>query len=203
MRGLLTPRTTVLGVGTPECTDFGCLPTRPTPSRVECCPNQYLTRYYATSHPNRPHLRPPVSRSVAEGGAEDGPRVQVELGVHSLSTATQPLLDRTLERLALAVEAGTVLEHDVFVANVRDWATCVDATLDLCFYDEPVECALTGGSHTRVRFPTVCLSEYHDGELAFVAAARVRGERAEAADRLDRLLAGEPESSPGVAVASE
>jgi hypothetical protein len=139
----------------------------------------------------------------------------VELGVRSISEDAQPLLDRAVEGLDRAVEQGTLHEYDVFVtgetftptsaaastpvgremasrvADIRDWASEVDASVAPYFEQEQVECRFTEQQYTRVRFPTLCLSEFHDGRLAFVAPARVDGDLVDVLDRIEGLLADE------------
>lgn len=174
-----------------------------------------------TNMPNSPTLPrkfgPAASRSVAEGRGTDDPHVTVELGVRSISEDAQPLLDRAVEGLGRAVEEGALDEYDVFVtggaftpgaaaagtalgrelssriADIRDWASKVDATVAPYFQHEEVSCGFTGEEYTMVRFPTLCLSEYHDGELAFVAPARVDGRLVEVLDRIEALAADQSE----------
>jgi len=162
--------------------------------------------------PTRPHrFGPAAPRSVAEGGTDDSPRVTAELGVRSLSEDAQPLLDRAIEGLARAASEGVLAEYDVFVtgetfttgsaasatavgrdlssriADIRDWATMAGATVAPYFQLERVESKFTGDRYTQVRFPTLCLTEYHDGELAFVAPARLDGELVDVLDRIETL----------------
>jgi hypothetical protein len=164
---------------------------------------------------------PPATRSVAEGRTDDSPRVTAELGVRSISKDAQPLLDRAIEGLGRAVEEGILAEYDVFVtgetfttgaaatatavgrdlssriADIRDWATMAGATVAPYFEPERVESKFTGDQYTQVRFPTLCLVEYHDGELAFVAPARLDGELVDVLDRIETL--GEPSGGRVVA----
>lgn len=177
--------------------------------------------------PHSPHLPrelgPSASRSVA-GGGNDGPRVTAELGVRSLSADAQPLLDRAIEGLGRAVEDGSVDEFELFVtgetfvpgsaaartavgrdlsrrvADIRDWATRTGASVDPYFEPDDVDCRFTDEQYTCVRFPTLSLVEYHDGELAFVAPARVDGDLV---DVLDRVAALATPKSERVAVPSE
>lgn len=174
-----------------------------------------------TSMANSPTLPrkfgPAASRSVAEGRETDDPHVTVELGVRSISEDAQPLLDRAVEGLVRAVEEGTIDEYDVFVtggtftpgataagtalgrelssrvADIRDWASKADATVAPYFQHEEVSCGFTGKEYTQVKFPTLCLSEYHDGELAFVAPARIDGDLVEVIDRIEALAADRSE----------
>lgn len=160
---------------------------------------------------------PAANRSVAEGRESDDTRVRVELGVRSISEDAQPLLDRAVEGLARAVEEGAIDAYDVFVtggsftpgaaaartalgrelagrvADIRDWASKAAATVDPYFQHEAVSCAFTGDEYTQVNFPTLYLSEYHDGELAFVAPARVDGELVDILDRIEALKAEQTE----------
>jgi hypothetical protein len=138
--------------------------------------------------------------------------VTVELGVRSISEDAQPLLDRAVDGLDRAVEQGALHEYDVFVtgetftprsaaastpvgremvsrvAEIRDWASEADATVAPYFQPEEVDCQFTEERYTRVRFPTLCLSEYHDGRLAFVAPARVDGDLVDVLDRIETLV---------------
>ena len=153
---------------------------------------------------------PPAARSVA-AGREKGPRVTAELGVRSISADAQPLLDRALDGLRRAADEGTIEAYDLFVtgeafvpggpaagtavgrelsglvAGVQDWASRAGATVAPYFQHESVDCRLTDERYTVVRFPTLCLTEYHDGELAFVAPARVDGELVDVMDRIETL----------------
>lgn len=160
---------------------------------------------------------PAATRSVAEGRDSDDPRVHVELGVRSISEDSQPLLDRAVEELARAVEEGALDDYDVFVtggaftpgaaaartalgrelssrvADIRDWASKADATVDPYFQHEAISCSFTGTEYIRINFPTLYLSEYHDGELAFVAPARVDGELVDVLDRIAALKGDQTE----------
>lgn len=162
-----------------------------------------------------PKFGPAASKSVAEGRPPDEPRVTVELGVRSISEDAQPLLDDAVEGLGRAVDAGALHEYDVFVtgetftpgsaaastpvgrdmasrlADIRDWATQTDASVAPYFEHEEVDCRFTDEQYTRVRFPTLCLSEFHDGRLAFVAPARLDGELVGVMDRIQKLVADE------------
>ena len=178
--------------------------------------------------PTTPNLSrkfgPAASRSVAEGSSDDERHVTAELGVRSISEDAQPLLDRAIEGLSRAVEEGVLDEYDVFVtggafvpgstaaartdigramssrvADIRDWATKAGATVAPYFQHDDVSCEFTGSEYTRVTFPTLCLSEYHDGELAFVAPARIGGEVVSVLDRISALTAAEWERVPVVA----
>jgi hypothetical protein len=164
---------------------------------------------------------PAATRSVAEGGTDDPPRITAELGVRSISEDAQPLLDRAIKGLGRAMEEGVLAEYNVFVtgetfttgsaaaatavgrdltsrvADIRDWATMAGATVAPYFHPERVESKLTGDRYTQIRFPTLCLAEYHDGELAFVAPARLDGELVDVLDRIETL----GESSDGRVVA--
>jgi len=156
---------------------------------------------------------PAATRSVAEGRDTDGPRVTAELGVRSISEEAQPLLDRAVAGLGRATEAGALDGYDVFltgetftpgsvaastavgrelasrIAAIRDWASRSGASIDPYFRHEEVDCQFTDEQYTQVRFPTLCLWEYHDGELAFVTPARVDGEFVDVLDRIEALVA--------------
>ncbi len=161
----------------------------PSLPRVE---NRDCASPYRDSHADSPtedrDFGPSTERSVADGQAE-GPRVTAELGVRSISVDAQPLLDRAIDGLQVALETGLVDAYDLFVtgesfvpvgpaartvagrelstriADVRDWASKAGATAAPYFQHEPVDCRLSDERYTVVRFPTLCPTEYHDGEL--------------------------------------
>jgi hypothetical protein len=137
--------------------------------------------------------------------------VIAELGVRSLSAEAQPLLDRAIEGLSDAITDGAVDDYDIFVtgvsftpgseaastatgremsslvANIRDWANQVGANVGPYFQQEEICSGFTNNEYTEIRFPTLTLTEYHDGRLAFVAPVRIDGELFDVLDRIKEL----------------
>lgn len=159
------------------------------------------------------HFGPPTERSVAPPAGDSGdPRVTVELGVRSLAADCQPLLDRTVRSLEDAITRGAVDDYEVtilgssfdptssaastsagrsieeLVTSVREWAVREGASLGPYFTHEEVERPLLDDRYARVQFPTLCLAEFHDDELAFVAPCRVDGRMVGVLDRVEELL---------------